>query len=738
MSHTLAFAAGLFLAWCTFEGFRRAWGRLFVILFLVADVSATGWDRTAVHNTGSGTLYVTGTQQYNDSGYSSLYGTQAGFSVAAGATGYYGTAGANNAHTSGKYVVLWISCSPGTLTGQSFRLGQYVGAASDLAFNHACSDTDPNWTTNYVMCLTAYCNTNFSPMNLVLRISTNGVVAAAYPAVLYPGDCTPVLCITNSVPLSASLSNVGSEGAETVLRSWSSSGTSVYGGTGGGFTPPTITPTPGEPDLPTPTTNNIPTDTRAADRENTEMIIRAIGDASLQQRQTAVDVGDKEINALVAELEQVRTNGTGTTVSVTNSVSVSLTNVVSVTNNFDLTWTNILLGIRTNTDYGATNTMVMTNQLRGDTNSLSSWVTNVSGALAAASNEFASTSFAGSLREGRSAVEGTLTNQAVSSDNTALQASITQNGHTYMLNMDPFAAGSGGGIHPGLRATLLSWANWLRAWMLKLVPFVMWWAFANRLFFFSYETAEKASTAVKNPDAAPWSLAGRVVGFVLIAILAGLVAYVPSALVAKMQLITMSADIPSIADHLGTSSGTWGASATRLFACLSELIPFTTLVFCLAHYAAFELYGRELLAGFIWALRAFKWIVWILPVCLTVNGATVRFSVLTTNSVVLTNSARSLALPIGSTEMNLEDTGWGLVGYGSLTIVDSSAPENEAVIRIGNDLLGVLIVDQAWDEGEWSWFWGGYQVGFVVFGLAFAVSAIRAGTSAAIRNSVSD
>ena len=155
--------------------------------------------------------------------------------------------------------------------------------------------------------------------------------------------------------------------------------------------------------------------------------------------------------------------------------------------------------------------------------------------------------------------------------------------------------------------------------------------------------------------------------------------------------------------------------------------------------AALGVQGRELLASFIWALRAFKWIVWGLVLVVNVEAGQVRVLNLTTNSVEITNEFRSLSVPPGDFFFNLEENhDWGVVSAGPVAVVDPDEGQNDVVVRIARDAIGDLVIDQAFSGGVYAAFFLGYQVGFVFFGVAYWVTSIRSGMNAAARTGLPD
>lgn len=716
--HSVAFGVGLFLAWCTFEGLRRAMGRLWLVVALVGLVPVARAQQPyyiRIYNntgsTGTGTIY-----NHNNAGCSAVLTVRGPASIAAGAyfpsgpgagvTEYPGGSGAYyyNMDAQGIYGVA-VNDANGLIW-------------SDCGFNYTVQHVQTvnlgtTTYTNYFFTGMTFTNTNAFGADYTFRFYTNGVLAESHDFYLPAGEGLTTPGLTNSMPMSWEIIGPGgpsNDYRDVVLAGQNSS--ALPGQTSQpSYTAGSASQTSGSPwtQVPQQSSGNIPADAAVAARQNAEGIMRSIEGQ-----------GNKDTERILGAL---------------TNLSFSVTNNLTVTNSMDMGWTNILLNIRTNT-------AVATNQLAGYTNSLQAAAED---AVNQASNDFAASPYGSHIASGISGVLGTDTNQGPSgAASSVFMASIVgPHGRTWVLNMDPLqnhATEASG--QSGLRSTLLSWLNWLRAWILKLVPFVMWWAFGRKMFEFLAETEKEATRAVKNPSAAPWDIAGRLVGALLIGVLALIVGALPTALVAKMQEFSyMTPAIPSLADHVSSSSsGTWGVAAARFYDCLTEGIPFTTVIFALAHYLAFELYGRQLLVSFIWMLRAFKWIVWVLVVASSfqVYAGQVRVLNMDTNQVRWTNYARQIWVQPGETVFNLEDESWGIDGVGPVVIVDPDAPEHEAVIRIGRDESGTLVVDQAWDEGEWSFFWGGYKVGFVIFGLAFAVSSIRAGVNGAVRSSLPD
>lgn len=383
----------------------------------------------------------------------------------------------------------------------------------------------------------------------------------------------------------------------------------------------------------------------------------------------------------------------------------------------------------------STNTATMTNQLAGDGAGWSNQVSGVAGAMGTASNAFWASDVGQATEGWRDDVLGSVTNQVpTGSSDSALSYTFSNpvTGDTYRLNLDIFSFFDDSASTIGMKGKVVDWLGWLNGWILKLIPFVAFWAFARLMYGWVLELNQQALLTAGTPEVSPWKLAGKALGVVLIAGLALIVGALPTALVAAMQAggFSFAPAVPSVVGHINEGSGLdFIAAAKRFWLFLNEAIPFTTVIFTIAHYLAFTLYGRGLMVQAYWSLRAFKWVAGAILLCfvgLQSEAASVRVLNLDTNVVVWTNAQRQLAFPPGETVLNIEDTGWEFNGEE----IDLDANEFEVIYRFSRDLAGVLVADRALDEGDWSWFWMGFKLGSIMFGWAMIVNWVRQGMNA--------
>lgn len=108
----------------------------------------------------------------------------------------------------------------------------------------------------------------------------------------------------------------------------------------------------------------------------------------------------------------------------------------------------------------------------------------------------------------------------------------------------------------------------------------------------------------------------------------------------------------------------------------------------------------------------------------TADGAQVRVQNFTGTNIVLTNAERRLTVPPGEFAFNLEAGEWGAETFPTLEV---AAVEETIVARYSQDeaLGGVLDLGGEMNLVEIAL--RGYVLGWVMFGFAWMVSAVREG-----------
>jgi hypothetical protein len=718
MNDILAFLAGHVFAYFTIRVIvMTARGRFFLLVGVLGVVAAEGGQSVKVRNSsGSGV-----NMRLRAPGYAGNVAFVWGLVVAGadGVTVSY-TPAPDTIPSGSVYVDVSANSSYSPLLGtiSSPSSGDGVATAFVFVWNGGI------FSTNYVgtPCVT---NTTFGTSDFCLEVYAVGnlssqlILPGVEPCVTLAPGSKHCWGLTNNVPSVWRI--MGPGGAETGWASkvWGAgdfipridSGPQPPGGGNGGEVPrPPLDNVPN----PYPQTNGL---TSGEFFKGTEGIIRAVNDSANNQ--------NVAITNALARLDI----GDGT-----NIVNVGVTNSVVVTNSMDMGFTNILNDI-------STNTMVTTNFLTNllSTNVVSSSnfvVAGVSGAMVAASNAFNSSAWAGTIDGWIDSVRSTETNQGSVSEafGTPMTFALQlPSGNIRHANFHLLSTVNDSVFVAGVKTQLGRWMRFLRSWLLKLIPFVLWWLCVWELMRWEHGLFDSVEKMPKSLDFSVWKLLAKSVVVVVVQlVVAAVLGFIPTAIVAYSQgLMEAGGSVPSMVGHIetGAESGSeWLGAVRACFNMLAEGVPCTTLVFAAANYGAFLLYGHRLfyLCRRV-ALSVHPYLGAVL-LMLVPSADAAQVEILNysgTNSVWSHSSLPvTLDFPPGSHALNLEAGEWTIEGFGegggdyTLGVPDF---EDRLVVRLQSDRT------VAWSvaEAEWSWFWAGYLSGIPIWGIVAAVSIMR-------------
>lgn len=722
MSPALNFCAGLLVAYITILALRAAIGNklicwiLLLSIFGISSQAAINM-RGRIVNTGSVTIWVDAHAVYNasNSDWPALNG-----SIAAG----------DDLPIDGSWAVL----NNATATTGEWRV-RYSTVGSTGPWTDFLDNVSPSFSSSasfqdYIMYLPApysytnhvvtnACVTNFfaTAANFWLEITEGGTTEIAGPHYLQPGEiyCTPAFTNNQAVSLQwvAYQSNDGFSAPTPVGDPTESTPQVESSETPDADIPPAIAEGSKDPFGDIPARENISTNEAVAARQNSEGIVRAIGESS--DRQTA-------------GLSNLFTSfGFGNLTLLTNLGGT----------NSD---TAILQTISSNTAM-ATNMLSHLTNLATATGMLSQITGQASEILA---NDTEAAAISNFVATGEIAANSTVTNQSVTGEGSDSILKFTfnnANGDPAALNLDPLNTTGDTALAASMKVKFKTWMNFLRDWILKLLPFVMFWGCMSLAVGWMRAASESslhvADSAANNLS--PSGLIAGVVSGVIAVAFSFMFGFFPTMLVTKFEELSLTGAIPSLADHIRdwTEGGDMATAGLRAFEVFSEAIPFTSCIQSAVTYLGFRAFGEKAYIGVLSAFRAFAFVSkCVLPFLLVaqIHGASVRVINLDTNSVTWTNDSRSLAFPQGETLLNLEDTGWKVGDV----VLDLDEGENEIVYRFSRNAAGELVADRGVDEGDWSWFWGGYKIGIVIFGAAWMVRIVRTGLTVPMRHSFSD
>jgi len=525
MNQILSFVGGLIVAWL-FVGTigRVATGRWIVLAFLLVLPSQAAV-LYQIRNAGGTTLYVDGSspngrvEHNNSSSVQTSYknssansGTDVG-SLAAGAT-------------------CWVRASV-TWQGVAFTVKRAASPETSLYSFGSGEFSTANGEGNYVS--DKVINLDGSGL-----YTTNCLAELNFSeAVNYPGDWE-IRIYRNSVFLHAQTFFGLGQGdtmewheahvdcatyTYEIFGPGAPESNTYFEPKGGGNFDNSNPETPGTPDNGTPdTTDNDPidgkpdrtitNDDKTAARENAEAIIDAIDRANHDLGQILRGVG-------------------------TNILALNLTNVVDLSG-----LTNLLSQIMTN---GATltNQMSWTNWVSAR-NASSNVLQGIGVAdMNAGSNEFNSSAMATFMNGARTGALSSATNQGAFTMgiNPLAAALVLPNGATRYFNGDLLDTSLDSSPMASIKGQLKKWANFCREWILRLIPFVMFWLCAKKVLGVQRRVSEMALQLRMGPLRDIQSTLGRYIsiGFIagLTAIIIGIIiGLIPTALVANMQSIT--------------------------------------------------------------------------------------------------------------------------------------------------------------------------------------------------------
>lgn len=716
MNSILSFLAGILFAYLFVWTIRNIAGRLFLVCLLSPACfanSAQVW--LYAGDTASGTYHVV---EMSSNGGASWSATTAVNQCGTAAVADCGSGGTSLSGSD----YFWVGFGAGYGNPAKWRVVNYPGGTisgpydfeippNDSAnhfkyFNSTGETTSTGESfTNHVGTV-YFINTNQFGSDFRVVIKTNGVVMRDYHD--WIGTAGVVAgTFTNDVAWTWEVFGPGNADNDYVPKLVGSGSSTAVAGVESGPPPSGLFPETANPGV-----------GGTAAVSTNQQTINAL------QAQLSLGVGQ-----LLSQLEKNRTNFTNSVMEQFMTNQPNYSNVLERIHTNTLESTNLLYKMSTNSDIAASALS------GGGASTYSNIVTNVSGFLNSAMSDFGGSSVGSNSAGWQGQVLGSETNQVPEGSSDSALTYTFENpvsGTQFRLNLDIFSFFDDTASTVGMKGKIVDWLQWLNAWILKLIPFVAFWAFASLMFSWVNEINHASLLVAGSPDVAPWKLAGKVFIAALVVSLALIVGALPTLLVAKMQAgaFSMSPIIPSVVDHIeeGTGMDFIGA-ATRFWLFLNEGIPFTTVIFTIAHYLAFTLYGRTLMTQAYWGLRAFKFLASAIVLCfvgIQSEAASLRVLNLDTNSIVFTNEDRQLAFPPGETVLNIEDAAWKV---GDLAI-DLDAAEFEVVYRFARDELGVLVADRALDDGDWSWFWMGFKLGSIMFGWAMVVNWLRQGMNA--------
>lgn len=702
MNDILSYCAGIFTALLIVAIPLRVWrGKFFVLLFGLSLLSAQASTYVNINNNTGSSVHISSRIVFSfDGGAGQAVSGASGSSIAAGATMACGAAPTIG---SGQTLTVYFD---GAAIGSVSAPGGFAMSGGP-GFNPIANAT-LNLSGGFVTYTNHVASINWTNTtagaDYTLKFYTNGVLATNVSGYFGTTD-SYVRSFTNlfGVGQAFTWEIVGPGSAENdyapvVVASGSSTGT-VSGTSSGSSGAATSTSTPGNPiaSVPQQGTNTIPVDTSVAARQNAEAIVRTI------EKQGSFDT-----ERILAGLERNRTNSTAQSP--------------------DMSWTNLLGHISTNTA-NTTNllgALLSSNFHSGAAGFLSA---AVDAAMSAATNGYDSTPEGQMIADAISGVLATDTNQVVAapSTNALARGFVSPSGQTLYFNANLLTTAVDSVAIASVKGQIVKLLQWLHGWILKLLPFVMFWLFTNQVLAWQKDLMGKGFVSMpKGLDLSPWKLAAKIPMGIAAGVIVGFIlGFVPTGVISYMQGISMSAAIPSLADHIqnsGVTGARWLGSMVSFWGYINEAIPFTTVIFCCAHYAAFQLYGVKLVQlvntvlarlGFVLGCIAFAFVpvseaaqleVWNL------SGTNVWFS----NSV----STAQLCFPSGGPFiLNIESGEWVVR---ETNVVEFPVSEDRYVLRV--DLAGVV---SSMAESEWSWFWAGVVHWVPIFGLLATASVLR-------------
>ena len=554
MNDILSYCAGIFTALLIVAIPLRVWrGKFFVSLLGLSLLSAQASTYVNINNNTGSSVHISSRIVFSfDGGAGQAVSGASGSSISAGATMACGAAPTIG---SGQTLTVYFD---GAAIGSVSAPGGFAmsgGPGFNPIANSTLSLVGGFITyTNHISTI-SFANTNFFGADFTLNIYTNGVLWTNRTTYVPQGDLISGN-FTNSTAFTWEVvgpGNADNDYQPIVYNSGSS--TSSTGGTqfaSGG----SASQTSGNPVGYTPTqSSGIPATQSVADRQNAESIVRVI------QAQGSLDTG-----RLLAQLENNRTNGSG----------------------MDMSWTNLLGHISTNTA-NTTNllgALLSSNFHSGAAGFLSA---AVDAAMSAATNGYDSTPEGQMIADAISGVLATDTNQVVAapSTNALARGFVSPSGQTLYFNANLLTTGVDSVGIASVKGQIVKLLQWLHGWILKLLPFVMFWLFTNQVLAWQKDLMGKGFVSMpKGLDLSPWKLAAKIPMGIAAGVIVGFIlGFVPTGVISYMQGISMSAAIPSLADHIqnsGVTGARWLGSMVSFWGYINEAIPFTTVFFASA------------------------------------------------------------------------------------------------------------------------------------------------------------
>lgn len=652
-------------------------------------------------------------------------------------------------NTVGTYYWDWSTNNGVSMLG--LGTGSYYWNGSATATNVSVIGGTKN---NEVKCFGPWSNTNSCPVMIELGVVTNGVVVYNRSSnSLLPGDVMPYMCLTNAAGIGAD--GNGIPFSIVVTRSpcpedpcWDirpSCNPPVENGDSGTLPDPG-NPVPGNPEPPkvdprNPPTNSVP-----------PMPTNITGDNvlhnDLQQltRMVAKEVKQDLQTPLLQSMEaNLRTNRTGASNVSDDLTHRGLTNLLSLaTNDYGLlgqiatNTANTVIAVNSNlvsigqalfgngSNIIGSQTMIVSNTSQADGVTVSNvTIGGWAGLMAGASNQWGS-NWANGI--------GSVTNGVV-----AWNSSVTEPGG------DPTAVTIGGPLvsatlsfsllHTGgvVRDKFLAAAPWVKTWLAWLITLGLWWACIERMDE-HLKAVQIAGILVQKPSGGvvpAGALLARVgIGSLLVGGITTVIAILPTAVTAWLN--TKGVDNPhgptftGLADSIpliGFSQGV--AVASDYYILLGNWIPFSTLFTAMASWVIFYFFCGWL-AGFVFlGLRVAGLLAPVFVFCVwQVHGDQVRFENLAGSSVQASNGAEVVSVPPGVVEGLVLSPGDWSCGTNGFTILGSGSYQ---VVRAVGQTNGVVFLAVSQGYSTLDWFWTGFNLGFIVFGTAWAVSSARQG-----------
>lgn len=599
-------------------------------------------------------------------------------------------------------------------------------------YDFSCSGS----VTNYVKCFPAWTNTASCSVVLRLQIldGNGAVVDDLSTAPMVPGDVWPARCLTNAlgqgVPYSVKLERSGCQEDDyvpVVLVEGPATGNVNSGG---------VTPTP-----PTNNTINNPPpiagdDTNRTDRtmENSQLdaIRRALGDLAGK-----VSTWPKQ-DTQTGLLGQIATN------TVSSGAPSVLTNQLDElrqikTNTFN-TAANVLdFATNANAFFGSMNTnmgVLLTNTDSPTFDGLSNGV-----ALAMAAGNAASNLFQGEFqREGGEADWGT----------NGMNGGWVNGAGPSRPGANPMAVtiGTVGGVTHVVNFSIFRSAQWLSQKLLTVMPWVRkWlaWAIALTLFMLCADRMDEiirqmymgAQISVKPAGGGSVKLYGlRVTSLIyMVGITITLLAIVPTALLAWLHSAGVENPLSATAfmDDIVNIGDSWFVQIVQEYlATLLLMVPIDVVGTAIFTWVSFYFTARFWLRI---GLEAVRWLGFVIPclmlLALPVAGAQLRFENLSGSPVVASNSYEVVTLPVGVTDLNLSAGTWAVGSTNGFTV----GSDGYQVVRAWGDTNapGIVVLSQWQGYSSYGWFVMGMNLGLVVFGTAWAISAARSGILLRVR-----